>query len=167
MGTEPQEPEETNTTSTGKANKGLWITVLLLGAAILVLLPIYLRQGRRYSEQNVGFELTELYTPEPGSGNYVFKADVKNNGKETFDQVEGDLEIYVHGKLAGEYHCTMSGRVEPGQTSHFDFGTKDYNVDDLQRIGPMDYKFVWKLTFARYIAENGMMRYKVYDSDQR
>ena len=135
------------------ANKLLLVIVLLLAVAIAVLLPSYIRtRSDKYAEKKIVFELTALYTVNEGSStDYVFKADVRNDDSLAFDQVQGDLEIYVNGQLAYECQCTMSGRVDPGKTKHFDFGTKD--VSDPGALQPIDLKdvqIVWTLTFARW-----------------
>ena len=152
------------------ANKLLLVVVMFLAAVIAALLPSYLKNRiGKYAEKNVAFALTELYaTGRDPSTDYVFRADVGNAGSVPFDQAEGDLEIYVHSRLVCECHCTMSGTVEPGKTSHYDFGIKDISdPESLQRIGPMDYKYVWTLTFVRWVSEDGTKHSVFYNQDKR
>ena len=152
------------------ANKLLLVIVLLLAVVIAALLPSYLRNRiGRYAEKNVAFALTELYAAgKDPSIDYVFSAAVRNVGTVPFDQVTGDLEIYVHGRLVGEYHCTMTGTVEPGKTNHYDFGIEEVtDPESLRRIGPMDYKYVWTLTMVRWMTEDGMKHGIFYDQDKR
>ena len=152
------------------ANKLLLVVVMFLAAVIAALLPSYLKNRiGKFAEKNVTFALTELYAAgrEP-STDYVFRADVRNAGPVSLDQLEGDLKIYVHSRLVCECHCTMSGTVEPGKTSHYDFGIKDISdPESLQRIGPMDYKYVWTLTFVRWVSEDGTKHSVFYNQDKR
>ncbi len=162
-------PEEQRP-SASYANKLLLVIVLLLAVVIAALLPSYLKNRiGKYAEKNVAFALTELYaTGRDPSTDYVFRADVRNAGSVPFDQAEGDLEIYVHSRLVCECHCTMSGTVEPGKTSHYDFGIKDISdPESLQRIGPMDYKYIWTLTYVRWVTEDGMKHGVFYNQDKR
>ncbi len=152
------------------ANKLLLVVVMFLAAVIAAFLPSYLKNRiGKYAEKNIAFALTELYaTGRDSSADYVFRADVRNAGSVPFDQAEGDLEIYVHSRLVCECHCTMSGTVEPGKTSHYDFGIKDVSdPESLQRIGPMDYKYVWTLTLIRWVSEDGTKHSVFYNQDKR
>ena len=164
-------PEEQNP-SAFHANKFLLAVVLLLAAVIAVLLPSYLKHRiGRFAETNVFFELNDLYTVGQGtSADYVFSACVRNKGTVSFDQVEGDLAIYVHNRLVYECHCTMSGLTEPesGQIKQYDFGIKDVSdPNSLHAIGPMDRKYVWTLTFVRWVTEDGMKHGIFYNQDKR
>ena len=152
------------------ANKLLLVVVMFLAAVIAAFLPSYLKNRiGKYAEKNVTFALTELYvTGRDPSTDYVFRADVRNDGPVSLDQLEGDLEIYVHSRLVYDCHCTMSGTVESGKTSHYDFGIKDISdPESLRWIGPMDYKYVWTLTFVRWVTEDGLKHGVFYNQDKR
>ena len=116
-------------------NHKIWRNVFrLLLAVSLILLPTFIAKVKvlRAAEESVVLEVTNISPYRGNDSIAIIDAVVRNEGKVTFNRIEGDLYIFRGDDLLYSCYAAYSGKVGAGEGNKISF-----TVSNLREAAPL------------------------------
>ncbi|MBO4873580.1 MAG: hypothetical protein J5496_09260 [Lachnospiraceae bacterium] len=139
----------------------------LLLIAVLILLPgfiLQLKAERDYAPDKIGFEVTDIVR-DSKTGAAQIKTVIRNEGKLSFDRLQGDLEIYQGDRLLYSVICSYTGQVAAGAEKKVTFTEDDLSKAEVLLSVPVrQLRYTWTPSSARY-ARNGLLFTRFFENE--
>ncbi len=134
-----------------KSNRSCRFRFLFLLAVTIVLLPVFIARIN-CSLDDVVLEVTTI-TEEYGGYSARIKTVIRNEGKVTFNEMEGDIDIYRDDVLLYSCSCVYNGKMTAGKEIRANYVENDWDkAEVLLTYPPKELSYTWTPTAVRFVS---------------